>query len=279
MKRAVWVLLGLLLLVASRSNAQAVPQQAQLPASFTPGLFSDAASDVASDAAGDAVANRSLPQALLSAVLIPPSAQPGMSNPSSRADFPPQGVTAVFPHYSFQAYVGYTFVRVYALPTREVNRNGFDLSMSYYVKNSNIGIEGALSTTFGSIGNQRSDFVFAGGGPRVRWSAPRGTELWAHGLVGGANFGPSIAGFSQSAIGYEVGGDSTSTPTCSTLLSGWKGTWSVLACTARRSTARNSRRASFTNSDLLPGFEALPVLRFYSTPYSSMTWPGRLRTR
>jgi hypothetical protein len=147
-----------------------------------------------------------VPQPLLSAALISPSAQPGMGNPSSNADFPPQGVTGVFPHYSFQAYAGYTFVRVYALPGREVNRNGFDLSMSYYVKNSNIGVEGALSTTFGSIANERSDFVFAGGGPRVRWSAPRGTELWAHGLIGGANFGPSIAGFSQSALAYEVGG-------------------------------------------------------------------------
>ncbi len=183
MKRTVWVLLGLLLLVASRSNAQAVPQQAQLPTSFTPGLFSGAASDAASvkasDAAGDAAASRSVPQPLLSAALISPSAQPGMGNPSSNADFPPQGVTGVFPHYSFQAYVGYTFVRVYAFPTREVNRNGFDLSMSYYIKNSNIGIEGALSTTFGSIANQRSDFLFAGGGPRVRWSAPRHRALGA----------------------------------------------------------------------------------------------------
>jgi hypothetical protein len=193
MKRAVWVLLGLLLLVASRANAQAVPQDAQLPASFTP------------NSSGDATADTRVPRPLLSAVLIPPSAQPGMADPSSSASFPPQGVRGVFPHYSFQAYAGYTFIRVYALPTREVNRNGFDLSMSYYLRNSYIGLEGALTTTFGSIGNQRSDFVFAGGGPRVRWSAPRGTELWAHGLVGGANFGPSVAGFSQTAIAYEVG--------------------------------------------------------------------------
>jgi hypothetical protein len=200
MKRAAWVLLGLRLLVGSRANAQAVPQQAQLPATFTPDL-----SGTAADAAGDAAANSSVPRPLLSAVLIPPSAQPGRGDASSSAAAP-QGVTAVFPHYSFQAYVGYTFVRVYALPTREVNRNGFDLSMSYYLKNSYIGVEGALTSTFGSVGNERSDFLFAGGGPRVRWAAPRGTELWAHGLVGGANFGPSISGFSQSALTYEVGG-------------------------------------------------------------------------
>src|ERR1700733_7411342 len=143
MKRAAWLLLGLLLVIGSRANAQAVSQEAQTPASFTPGPSTDAD------------ANTSVPHPLLSAVLIPPSAQPGMAmaSPSSSGSLPPQGVTAVFPRYSFQAYVGYTFTRVYALPTREVNRNGFDLSMSYYLKNSLIGVEGALTTTFGSIAN------------------------------------------------------------------------------------------------------------------------------
>ena len=162
MKKAMWMLLGLLLFVGPRANAQAVPQQDQLPASSTPALSADGVADTgpdpANDAATDAVATASLPRPLLMAVLIPPSAQPaGMGYPSSSASSP-QGVTAVFPHYSFQAYAGYTFVRVYALPNREVNRNGFDLSMSYYIKNSRIGVEGALSTTFGSIGNERSDF-------------------------------------------------------------------------------------------------------------------------
>ena len=69
-----------------------------------------------------------------------------------------------------------------------------------------LGAEGSLTTTFGSISGERSDFVFAGGGPRFRWSAPRGIELWAHGLVGGANFGPRIAGFGQDSLGYELGG-------------------------------------------------------------------------
>lgn len=158
------------------------------------------------------VASNSATPAFASVRLLSPDALPAVSGsldavaaPSDPAS-PQVGVINVTPSYSFQAYGGYTFVRYYAFPGREVNRNGFDISMSYFFKKGLFGVEGALTTTFGSIGNNRSDFVFAGGGPRVRWSAPRGLEVWAHGLIGGANFGPSIAGFSQSGLAYELGG-------------------------------------------------------------------------
>ena len=83
----------------------------------------------------------------------------------------------------------------------------FDIGLAYYLHSGHLGVDvGALTTTFGSIMSERSDFVFAGGGPRFRWAIPRGVEIWGHGLAGGANFGPTIAGFKQSTVAYEVGG-------------------------------------------------------------------------
>ncbi len=124
----------------------------------------------------------------------------------SSLPLPQAGVQSVYQKYSFQAYAGYTFVRFYAFPGTEANRNGFDISMSYFLRGGIWGVEGALTTTFGSIANETSDFVLVGGGPRVRWSGPRGIELWAHGLVGDAHFGPRIPNFNQDALAYELGG-------------------------------------------------------------------------
>jgi hypothetical protein len=47
--------------------------------------------------------------------------------------------------------------------------------------------------------------LFAGGGPRVRWSAPRDVEIFAHGLVGGSHYTPQTAYGGQGAFAYEVG--------------------------------------------------------------------------
>jgi hypothetical protein len=128
---------------------------------------------------------------------------PSGSDPSPR---PQAAVQSVYHSYSFQAYLGYTFVRFYAFPGREVNRNGLDLSMSYFFKKGLLGVEGALTGTFGSIANETSDFLLAAGGPRVRWSGPRGLELWAHGLLGDAHFGPRLANLTQDGLAYELGG-------------------------------------------------------------------------
>ena len=146
-----------------------------------------------------------LPPAMASATLS--SEKPSSRFPASEsASMPQVTVQSVFPSFSWQAYGGYTFVRFYAFPAREVNRNGFDIDMSYYLHAGHFGAEGAVTAAFGSVSGQRSDFAFAGGGPRFRWSGPRGTELWAHGLAGWANFGPTIAGFKQDGLGYELGG-------------------------------------------------------------------------
>src|SRR5581483_10766902 len=117
----------------------------------------------------------------------------------------PQVPVSVIPRYAFQLYGGYTFVRFYAYPGLEANRNGFDISASYFPHAGLFGVEGALTAAFGSLNNEKSDFAFAGGGPRFRWDAGRGLELWAHGLVGWSNFLPQIAGFSQDGLGYELG--------------------------------------------------------------------------
>lgn len=145
-----------------------------------------------------------------SVTLVPAASLPELSEGAASAPNPspvPQAaVQSVYHNYSFQAYLGYTFVRFYAFPAREVNRNGLDISMSYFFKKGLLGVEGALTGTFGSIANETSDFLLVGGGPRVRWSGPRGVELWAHGLVGDAHFGPRIAYFTQDGLAYEVGG-------------------------------------------------------------------------
>jgi len=145
-----------------------------------------------------------------SVTLIPGAVLPdwpgGMAAASSSSPGPQGAVQGVRPTYSFQAYGGYTFVRVYAFPGREVNRNGFDLSLSHFFKKGLFGVEGAITGAFGSIGGETSDFAFFGGGPRVRFSGPRGLELWAHGLAGDAHFGPRIQAFTQDAVAYEVGG-------------------------------------------------------------------------
>lgn len=152
-----------------------------------------------SSAAQDNAVAWNLPPAFSSASLAAlPSELPSSS--------PQVAVQSVFPSYSFQAYAGYTFVRFYAYPGGEANRNGFDVGMTYYPRAGHIGLDGAVTAAFGSKGNESSDFAFVGGGPRFRWAAPRGLEVWAHGLVGYANFGPKIANFSKDGLGYEVGG-------------------------------------------------------------------------
>jgi hypothetical protein len=118
---------------------------------------------------------------------------------------PPQDVTSVFETYNWQAYVGYTFFRFYELPHLTENMNGFDINMVYYFKNW-VGAEGDLSATHATQADLSSWFAFGGGGPRFRWSARRGLEVWAHVLVGYSHFTPQTAFGSQHAIAYTFGG-------------------------------------------------------------------------
>ena len=123
----------------------------------------------------------------------------------------PQDVTSVFQSYNWQAYLGYTFFRFYELPSLNgvsnstLNMNGFDINMVYYFKNW-LGAEGDLSATHATQNDVSSWFAFGGGGPRFRWSARRGIEVWAHALVGYSHFTPQTAFGNQHALAYTFGG-------------------------------------------------------------------------
>lgn len=117
----------------------------------------------------------------------------------------PQVLGGVFEHYSWQVAGGYTFIRFYELPSITQDLNGFNFSMVYYVKDW-FGLDGEFAAAFGSQAGFPAHYLFGGGGPRFRWSAPRGLEVWGHGLVGHTHFTPQTAAGNQDAFAYEVGG-------------------------------------------------------------------------
>jgi len=59
---------------------------------------------------------------------------------------------------------------------------------------------------WGSVGGVSTKYVQAMGGGRARWAAPRGIEVWGHGMVGGSHFLPQTAFGSQTSFAYEIGG-------------------------------------------------------------------------
>jgi len=117
---------------------------------------------------------------------------------------PPQDVTSVFESYAWQLYGGYTFQRFYELPGITPNMNGFNMSVVYYWKDW-FGVDGEFAATHATQNNVSSWFLFGGGGPRFRWSARKGIEVWAHALAGYSHFTPQTSAGSQHAIAYELG--------------------------------------------------------------------------
>jgi hypothetical protein len=118
---------------------------------------------------------------------------------------PPQDVTSVFETYAWQIYGGYTFQRFFELPGITENMNGFNFSAVYYWKDW-LGADGEFAAVHGNQNNVSSWFLFGGGGPRFRWSAKKGIEIWAHGLVGYSHFTPQTPAGVQHAFAYELGG-------------------------------------------------------------------------
>jgi hypothetical protein len=136
----------------------------------------------------------------------PPGALPSSTPLSlSLLPAPPQDVTSVFETYAWQIYGGYTFQRFYELPGITQNMNGFNFSAVYYWKDW-LGADGEFAAVHGNQSNVSSWFLFGGGGPRFRWSAKKGIEIWAHGLVGYSHFTPQTAAGVQHAFAYELGG-------------------------------------------------------------------------
>ena len=152
---------------------------------------------------------------LFALAMSPVAAAPGasglaISDASASSDPAAQQppVYGVFQVFNWQLYAGYTFVRFYEVPNVAPNLHGLDFGLVYYPRGRWIGAEGELVAAFGSqpgVCGCTAKFLLAMGGPRFRWSAPRGLELWAHGLVGGTHFLPQTAYGSQSALAYEVG--------------------------------------------------------------------------
>jgi hypothetical protein len=188
------VVLGVFLLAAT-VGAQSNIHEPRLPAAPTPAatlpaepsqgltLWADAAPGGASAAAAPAFA--------------------ASSDPASAQAAPVYGVVEP---YSWQLYAGYTFFNFYEVPTLKNIENGFDVEVTYFPHASWIGGEGDLMATFGSQAGCTSKFTLASGGVRLRWIGPQGTELWLHGVAGGAHFFPQTAYGGQNAFGYITGG-------------------------------------------------------------------------
>lgn len=143
------------------------------------------------------------------AVNSPVAPEPDTASLSSEpvpAPQPQRSVINVFQSYSFEVYLGYTFLRFYEAPGLTQSRNGFNAAGVYYFKAGTFGVDGSLLGAFGSQATYTSKFAFIGGGPRYRWSAPRNVDLWVHGLVGRSHYTPQTAFGSQGGFGYEVGG-------------------------------------------------------------------------
>lgn len=195
-------LLGFVLLLSISSSAQSTASNSVLlPSSYyaVPGTF---------DAPANAPAI-----ALTPFSNTPANAPPGAfapSTPLSLSLLPappaaPQDVTSVFENYSWQIYGGYTFMRFFELPHITESMNGFNYSVVYYWKDW-FGVDGELAATHATQDNVSSWFLFGGGGPRFRWSAKKGIEIWAHALAGYSHFTPQTPAGLQHAFAYELGG-------------------------------------------------------------------------
>lgn len=114
-------------------------------------------------------------------------------------------VQGVFQYFNWQAYLGYTYVRFFQVPGIQLNTNGLNFGVVYYFREW-IGADGEFVGTFGSQYGDTAKFLLGMGGARLRWSAPRGLELWAHALVGGSHYLPQTANGGQGAMAYELGG-------------------------------------------------------------------------
>lgn len=118
---------------------------------------------------------------------------------------PPQGVQSVYETYSWQAYIGYEYLRFYQVPAITLNTNGFTYSMVYYIKDW-FGVDGEFDATHLNEFGTGGWFLMGAGGPRFRWSAPRGLEVWAHVLGGYSHLTPQTAFGTVHAPAYEAGG-------------------------------------------------------------------------
>jgi hypothetical protein len=201
--RHVLFLSGLVLFVTGASKAQG---SATNPLLLAAPFAISSTGDVAAASTSTSSAALSL-----SPVSIGPSsgdsvaANPFASAPTPTAAPDPQYVQGVFVNYDWRAYLGYTYTHFSAQGGISRNQNGFNWGIVRYF-NSWFGIEGEMFATHDSPNNQSSWFLFGGGGPRFRWQARKGIEVFAHALVGYSHLTPQTAFGTQEAFGYELGG-------------------------------------------------------------------------
>lgn len=127
------------------------------------------------------------------------------ATPTSTEADPPQYVQSVYETYRWQAYVGYSYLRFYEVPTITRNTNGFMYSMVYYLKDW-IALDGEFDATHLNQFNTGGWLLLGLGGGRFRWSGPRGLEVWGHAMGGYSHFTPQTAFGSEHAPAFEVGG-------------------------------------------------------------------------
>jgi hypothetical protein len=115
-------------------------------------------------------------------------------------------VYGVIQNYNWQVNGGFTFLRLYVVPHVTENMAGLNLGMVYYPGGKWIGADGEFDGAWGSLIGHTSKYVQGMGGARFRWAAPRGLEVWGHGMIGGSKLLPQTAFGNQGSFSYEVGG-------------------------------------------------------------------------
>jgi hypothetical protein len=202
MKQATWVL-GIALLFAGNAAAQSAPEGSiSLPPSAVVTVAEPA---LPATASLDLALPSGLPSASAAAPFSNGLALPAAPEPGKPADPDPQGVQGVFQYFNWQAYVGYTYVRFFEVPGTEINTNGLNFGIVYYVKDW-LGADGEFVGTYGSQFGDNAKFLMGLGGVRVRHAMQHNIEVWAHALVGAAHYSPQTAYGTRNALGYEVGG-------------------------------------------------------------------------
>ena len=192
------VLCAAILLISASAKAQASSYDASSNTPATASFAAVSPTDTPSLSASAAVPQSPAEGALEAATAGGSSAKPANQEP------PP--VYGVFQTYNWQATVGYTFFRLYIVPRVNTNMNGLNLGLVWYPKGLWVGADGEFIGTWGSAFGETTKYAQGMGGPRFRWAAPHGIEVWGHGLVGGAHLLPQTPFGGQGAFAYEVGG-------------------------------------------------------------------------
>lgn len=82
---------------------------------------------------------------LYAAALTPATPSSPLAQPAQPDPAPASLVQGVFQTYNLQAYVGYTFFRMYLDPKLTNNMNGLNLGLDYYPGGGWIGVDGSSS--------------------------------------------------------------------------------------------------------------------------------------